>query len=204
MKKLLTVFFLIQSLAVFSQENEEIRTLFGNDLKFGGYGSYDMKFTSFKNHQGLLLGGKGGWILNHQLVIGGGGWGLSTPVRFTLSDGLGNDSSARLNFGYGGVLFEYIIFPTSPVHIAIPLLIGSGSSKLYYRDHNLFFNDALIESSTFFVIDTGIDFQMNLLKFMRLSVGLGYRYVSGTFLANLDDKSLSGLSINASFKFGYF
>ncbi|HPD65088.1 MAG TPA: hypothetical protein P5050_05965 [Bacteroidia bacterium] len=204
MKRLLLAIILLNATAAFSQNDDEIKTLFGNELKFGGYGSFDMKFTSISNHASLLLGGKGGCILNHQLVLGGGGWGLSTPVRLVLSDGLGHDSTGRLNFGYGGVLFEYMLFPTKAINLSIPLLIGSGSAKLYYRDYNLFFDNALIESSTFFVLEPGIDIQLNLLSFMRFSLGASYRLISGTFLENLDDRDMSGLSINASFKFGYF
>ena len=203
MKKILTLLSLFITFSAFSQENDEIQTLLGNDLKYGGYGSYDMHFSTIDGKAGLLLGGKGGMILNHKLVLGGGGYGLANRTRLTLTDDQGNDSVGRLNFGYGGVLLEYIIFPENAVHVSIPVLIGSGSAKIYNFQYD-FTSDPLIESSTFLLLEPEINVELNLLTFMRFSLGASYRLVSGTFLENISDSGLSGLSVNASVKFGYF
>jgi len=204
MKNIVTALFVLLFVTVLKAQNDdEIQTLLGNDLKYGAYGSFDMRFSNFNNKAGLLLGGKGGIILNHQLVIGGGGYGLTNRTHITLSDGMGNDSTGRLNFGYGGVLLEYIAFHAKAVHFSVPLLIGSGSAKIYSYDFN-FFDNSLIEASTFMVLEPGIDIELNLLSFMRFGIGASYRYIAGTYMENLNDGQLSGLSINASFKFGYF
>jgi len=203
MIKYLIVLFVFTTNILLAQNNDEIQTLLGNELKYGGYGSFDMRFSNFDAKAGLLLGGRGGVILNHKLVIGGGGYGLANRTRVTLTDLNGNDSMGRMNFGYGGILLEYIFFPQKPFHFAVPLLIGSGSTKIYNISDD-FFSNSLIESSTFLLLEPGIDIELNLLKFVRFTCGASYRLASGTFLQNLNDNDLSGLSINASFKFGYF
>jgi len=194
---------IFMALTLKAQDDTEIKTLLGSDIKYGIYGGFDMRFSNFDNKAGLMLGGKGGIILNHQIAIGGGGYGLSNRARITLVDDLGNDSIGRLNFGYGGVLIEYIAFPTKPVHFSVPFMIGSGSAKIYSYDAGIFDN-SLIEASTFLLLEPGIDIELNMLSFMRFGIGASYRLVSGTFMRNLNDKDLSGLSINVSFKFGYF
>ena len=114
--------------------------------------------------------------------------------------------------GYGGLFLEYILFPKSAVHLSIPLIIGAGgttlNAKKYQDDSNLNPNEwalyEYVESSGFFLLEPGLNVELNMAKFFRLSAGANYRYVSGTNLQRLSDNDLSGVNFNITFKFGGF
>lgn len=211
MKKLITLVFVVASFSLFAQDDlkkkDEIQTLFGGDMAAGFYGSYDMKVTSYNQNAGLMTGGKGGWIIDHRFVVGGGGYGLSTNSRFDITPNSSGDSIANMRCGYGGLLIEYILWPTKPVHIAFPVMIGAGGVQIHESENGYFTeytSGRLLERSSIFVLEPGIDLELNLMKWMRFGVGVGYRYVYGSNLINVSDGDLSNLSMNFSFKFGYF
>jgi hypothetical protein len=212
MKKQCTLFMLMfLGLTVFAQDNpgknDEIKTLFGGEVSAGFYGSYDMKLTAFNSNAGLMTGGKGGWIIDHKFVIGGGGYGLSTRSPFDVSNTGSGDSIANLSCGYGGLLLEYILWPTKPVHVSFPIMIGAGGVNIY-ESSEAFFSEysigRLLERSSVFVAEPGANLELNLLKWFRFGLGLSYRYVYGSNLKNVSDNELSNLSMNFCFTFGYF
>jgi hypothetical protein len=48
----------------------------------------------------MMAGGRGGWVINHSLIIGGGGYGITTEVNAT--EGANRRSGPLdLQFGYG-------------------------------------------------------------------------------------------------------
>lgn len=59
----------------------EDETLLGGEIESGGYGALVVKFGHIKGEGGILVGVQGGWIVNHTLVIGGGGYGLANNIR---------------------------------------------------------------------------------------------------------------------------
>src|SRR4051794_928589 len=58
---------------------EQPRTLLSRPFQSGGYGAPVVSYTRFAGTDSVLIGARGGWVLNHQLVIGGGGFGLARP-----------------------------------------------------------------------------------------------------------------------------
>ena len=91
------------------------QTLISGDIEHGGYGGPVFKFTQIGPNQdyGYLVGGQGGWIINHQFVLGGGGYGLSNNIP---ADWLPESpdlyptfGTQYLNFGYGGLFLAYKI-----------------------------------------------------------------------------------------------
>ena len=206
----------------------EIKTLFGNIEDHGIYGAFSLRYNSVDSRDGILIGGRGGWIINHSLVIGGGGYGFFNEQREskTLSKYLDPNNKYNLAGGYGGVLMEFIISPKSPIHISVPVLIGAGSvdfAKNIFDDNNFNSNDSDksgdLDNSSFFVLEPGIEIEMNLFQFLRVSLGAYYRYTSNitleeTFTNTEDNTSekivladkdvLRGFSFGINFKFGKF
>ncbi|MCD4736961.1 MAG: hypothetical protein K8R53_13030 [Bacteroidales bacterium] len=196
------------------EEDEEFKTLFGNAGSSGGYGAPELRLTTINNETSLMMGGRGGWIIGHSFVIGGGGCGLVTNNIFEYTERIeGMDSTRNYNIdmGYGGLLLEYIAFPKSAVHIAVPVLIGAGGANLSYEIYNI--NDPqwndwnkweYVESSAFFFVEPGLEVEFNMTKFFRLNMGASYRFVEGTDLKRLSDDDLTGMSFNLTLKFGKF
>ncbi len=221
MARIFCILLLFIALTSFGQDEEvEFKTIFsGNNQSSGGYGAPELKVGPINGETSLFVGGRGGWIIGHKFVLGGAGYGLTTNNTFMedLADkpiGVGADSTRTIDIGmgYGGLLLEYILFPKSAIHLSFPLIIGAGGSTLnakkYQDSSNLNPNEwALydyVESSGFFLLEPGINVELNMAKFFRLTAGANYRYISGTNLQRLSDNDLSGVNFNITFKFGGF
>ena len=199
------------SYTVVAQDNEgdEMQTLFGDgEVTFGGYGGPKVAYSSFDGKDIWLVGGRGGVIINHSLVLGGAGYGIvNSPIytNFTHRD-LTYDE-AYLQGGYGGFIIEGIIWPKKIVHISVPVLIGAGgimfTDQRYPDEHSDFQNHVIVHNA-FFVVEPGVEVELNVVRFMRLTAGVSYRYAPKLELPNIDSGAFNSLTTSISFKFGKF
>ena len=190
-----------------STQPEGIKTLFDNDrpISSGGYGAFQMKFSEYLGDGALLLGGKGGWVINHRFVLGGGGYGLSNSIfneKVADNHPIPN-ARARLQMGYGGVLLEPIAMHDKVFHLSFPILIGGGGAEYQIFDPGNVFNST-IRSDGFFFVEPGIDLEINVLYWMRINVGMSYLYTSNIDLPDTPDDVFRTLAGNLTFKFGKF
>jgi hypothetical protein len=194
MKGILTIIVLFMATFVYAQDEpqEEFQTLFGSDYNSGGYGALEFRFGQVNNNMSLLLGGRGGWVIGNKFVIGGGGYGMTT------NNILGNNqliagvdsTDLKLGLGYGGIMLEYIAMPHKAIHFSFPLILGAGgasvSKKIYDPNNTInsedWTNYEIVESSGFFVVEPGVNVDLNLIKFMRISFGAKYSVITGTNL----------------------
>jgi hypothetical protein len=190
-----------------TSHEDEAQTLIGSGhITNGGYGAPELKFTQIQGNWGLMMGGRGGWIINHTFSIGGGGYGLLTSHKIENYQPP-FDTTVYLRTGWGGLFLEYINCSNSLVHFTINALIGGGGAvytramkDVMYYDYN----GRAYETSAFFVLEPGATVDLNVTKFMRISLGAGYRIISGLNLSRTTNKDLGGASINLAFKFGKF
>jgi hypothetical protein len=174
------------------------QTLITGDITSGGFGGPVLKVTEFDGDVGLMMGLRGGWVINRSLVIGAAGYGLNQDYY--------DPSDRDLNLGYGGGFVEYVILSDKLVHLSVNTLIGgggvnyvSGRSRWYWDDDPDF--DDFVDG--FFVAEPGVDLVLNVTKFFRLGMGFSYRYVDGVELEGLSDSDISGPSANFTFNFGW-
>ena len=186
---------LLVAFPAFAQEE----TLIKGDIESGGFGGPVVKFTSMNGEAGILVGGRGGWIINHSLIIGGGGYGLANNIKAKV---LGPNGERYLNFGYGGVELEYVSQPARLVHLSYMVLVGGGGVN--WRDENLRAGSMNQESDTFFILEPEVNVSLNVTQYFRLSAGVSYRYVSGSSSAVSSNPDLSGPSGIIVFRFGKF
>ncbi|MCF8366532.1 MAG: hypothetical protein K9H16_12165 [Bacteroidales bacterium] len=219
-KTVLSILFAFAAMATFAQDKaqpQEMRTIFGgqNDrIAHGGYGALNVEYGQIDGKDAVLVGGRGGWIINHRLVLGLGGKGIASTVSYPYEDaGSLFNEKYYLNGGYGGFLIEPIIAPFSPVHVSFPVLIGGGgvAYSLQYKYQNNWDNSywETIDASAFFVVEPGMEINLNLVKFMRISFGGYYRFTSGLALEDpFGEKApkdlIDGFSAGVSLKFGKF
>lgn len=188
-------------------------TLFGEgDIDHGGYGGPQLKIGRVAAGDAVFFGGKGGWIIDHNLVIGGGGWGMTNrrdaPER--LQPRAPSDTRRVINLGYGGGLIEYFIRPEKVVHGTVGLLIGGGGLNLRNRDADcrgdrecMDENDEGLHDS-FFILEPEAGLEVNVVKFMRVNAGVTYRYVTGIGGIGFDNDDLRGFSGTLTLRFGQF
>ena len=203
-RKILTLAFLALSVFGFSQE---IKTVFKSDTNtYGGYGGPLIKMSHINNDWGLIIGGKGGVVINRKLAFGGIGEALITNNDF-FGDNLNGDEHSPLNLTYaaGGVFLEYIFNLESPVHISIPINLMAGGIAI--TDNTCISDnkcDTEVESSGSFIIEPGVNLEFNLSKHFISAINISYRQVFGSSLVNLKNEDLSGVSMGIILKFGDF
>lgn len=208
MKKIIVIIIIAMlSISAFAQEDE---TLLEGKIEHGGFGGPVVKFSNIKDEFALLVGGYGGWFVNHTFLIGAGGYGLAT--RINASDAAqakyGTGEQLKLMFGYGGGVLEYVNKSNKLVHYSISTLIGAGGVVYTERDHYDYDEndeeDHVGPSDAVFVLEPALNIELNIASFFRVNAGASYRMVSGVNLEGLKNSDLSGPSANLALKFGLF
>jgi hypothetical protein len=171
--------------------------LIGDKIESGGFGAPVWKTTQLNGELAFLSGGRGGWIVNHTLVIGGGGYGTLTDVQTSLVSGDGNKLYLRME--YSGFELEYIRHSSRLVHWTVKTLFGGGRIQL--REHD---PGRLVKSDNFFVADANVNAELNVLKWMRVNAGAGYRLVFGIETEGLGNGDIGGPEAQVTVKFGKF
>lgn len=184
------------TLSVYGQGDTE--TLISGDIESGGYGGPVVKIGQIQGKSGIFVGGQGGWIINHQFVLGGGGYGLTNDI---LMEDIESTEDLYLNFGYGGLFVEYIIAPKKLLHFTVNSLIGAGGVS--FRDKDYEQTDSYDDDS-FFVLEPGVSLALNLHKHIRITLGGTYRYITGVDLEGTSNSDLSCATFEVRLKFGSF
>lgn len=198
-----------------STTDEPMRTLLGGgkDLANGGWGAPTASYTRIMGQDAMLVGVRGGWIINHRFTLGLAGHGLVTNVSNLAYDQHLVDSGAQLRgksrfyMGYGGLLLEPVIAYRSPVHITLPVIIGAGGCT-YGVNEDLpvdfdpyTYNE---DAQAFFVVEPGIELEMNVIPLVRVGLGASYRYTSAIDMPATDKDALHGINAGLSVKVGRF
>lgn len=200
---------LITSVAMAQEQIHEIKpkpkikTVMGGDSHISGFGTLDLKTTEIKDELALLPGISAGMIMNDHFVLGIAGYGIATKVGF---DGQIPAQRLYLYGGYGGLLLGGIIAPKEVIHAYIPVIVGAGGAYVTEEAFDdLGQNDNTFDESTaYFVVEPGIEVEVNITKFFRFSLGGSYRWVRQSELVNLTDRDLSNYNGYVSLKFGGF
>lgn len=180
---------------------QEIETLITKDRQsttsYIGFGGPLLGATQINKDLGVFIGGKGGVVVNKKVALGGIGFGMVNSPDFTGNNLSGNtDAQLQMSYGAGGVFFEYVFNIENLIHFSIPINIMAGGIHIY--DDNA---ETEIESSALFIIEPGINIDINVSKHYTQSLYISYRQALGSSLINLDDKNISRLNIGLIFKF---
>ena len=180
---ILCVLVVVVPLVASAQEETLVR---GDGIESGGYGGPVIKFMSLAGNFGIIVGGRGGWIINHTFVIGGGYYGMASNIKI---DGSTTDLE------YGGFELEYIWQSDRVLHFTIHVGLGGGRVQMidpYNEDR-------------FFYVEPTVNLEVNLIKWFRINAGIGYLWVDNIQgmpgLSTSDVRSVTGTIV---FKFGWF
>jgi hypothetical protein len=197
------VYFMISLMALStSLLAQETQTLFNtgeqSELKYSGFGGPIFLATDFNNEIGICIGGKGGVVINETLAFGGIGFGMVNPLEFAGSN-LSDDENTPLEmtYGAGGVFFEYIFNYGDRVEISVPLNLMAGGVNVNEPG-----TVSKVESTTFFLVEPGINIDLKISEFYTQSFFISYRQAIGSSLINVDAANISGLNVGLMFKFG--
>lgn len=172
-------------------------TLISGDIENGGFGGPVCKIGSVYQEAALMIGGRGGWVINHQFVLGAGGYGLMTDIASK------EDSNLEMNMGYGGVEIEYIKRPNKLIHLSFMTLLGGGGAG--FSEHHTSDWDENYEYDTFFIAEPSVHMMLNVTEFFRIGLGGSHRFVTGINNGSeLSNSDLSGPTLIITLKFGNF
>jgi hypothetical protein len=178
-----------------AQEQDSTNSLFGSAVKVSEIWTPEVKINSIQGDVGTLIGFYGGAVFNQSILLGiSGGVNLGHP---------------RVNYGYFGALGQYIYKPSNLWHCSGQVILAYGSTKDYENPkEGLLDNFWNISGASFFMMEPGINLELNLSKRLTLVTGISYRYVSGLNEANenlqithVTNKDLSGINFNIGLKF---
>jgi len=210
---------------LFAQDSaNSIETLVPSIHHNGGYGTFSTRFSPVAGQLGTIIGGYGGWFFNKSLMIGGGGFGLTSNNQRLLNSATGGRGSQSIDFGYGGGIIEYIAFSDKLLHYGANVLIAGGGVELSQQSlsaPNLPIGVtsglpiASSARSSVFVLEPSIFAEMNLSPSVRANLGISYRFVSGLDSSRFNERvraafeglssaDFSGLSVTLQVKFGKF
>jgi hypothetical protein len=213
MNKLLVIIaFMIFAAPAFSQtekDSDHIQTLFreGAIRSSGGYAAISNKMTSLDGQFANMVEMYGGWYINHRLLLGIGGNAVTNDI--VVPDQFKVDPTVDLSYMYSqfGLVTEYVIGSNRTVHLVANAMTGAGFTLQYQRNlyhENRNYRNIGLDENWFFVVEPGVQLEINLFKWMRFSPGYSYRFVHGSSAAGLRDSDLSGSSLNLTLKFGRF
>lgn len=203
---------LVLFLFTMSMSAQEQETLFDAPVEHGGFGALVTKVTPVRGELGVMVGGYGGWLINHRFMIGAGGYGLTNNVRASAEaeshysiDG----ERLYLEFGYGGLMFEYIYAPHKLVHLNLHTLIGAGGVNYREDWHDYVDGDSnrrrYGRGNAVFVVEPTLSVEVNVTTWFRIAAGGSYRFVGGIDdLIGIESTDLAGPSGTLSLKFGKF
>ncbi|MCE5249826.1 hypothetical protein LLG96_06350 [bacterium] len=211
--RIMILFMMLAVLAapVFAEEEETLFSGYSGNFVPGGFISPDFKVTPINGKTELLVGGRGGWIINHSFSIGAAGYGLVTipkapkVARIAEDDVTGELRDMRIGMGYGGLQLEYVFMPQKLVHASISTLVGGGGIGYFDIDDDDDDHDSgLEESDGFFVFEPAVEGTVNVTKYFRISAGVSYRVIGGLDVKGLETSDLQGLAGSLTFRFGVF
>lgn len=177
------------------------------DKKFRMYISANVGYTAINEQDAILIGGDIVYNPNRNFGIGLTGKGFTSRQELDteLNDTFGYSG------GYGGMLIEASFFPKSVFHITTSVMFGAGEI-VYGRLDTVSSTITQIEDQkTIFVLEPTVNFEMNVIKYVRFGFGLSYRDTSNAGLKYqisentiMGAKDFEGFSFNAFVKIGIF
>ena len=193
-----------------SKNENGIETVFrGGATSVRGYGALTNKFTTIRGDYANLVGVYGGVYINHKFMIGVGGAAMTNRLDVPLQ--YSTDPLRDLNYEYGqfGLVTEYVIGSNKAFHVAFNLFSGAGFTMQNDRDEwdddEFDWNDDKThDTNWFFVAEPGVQFEINVFKWMRFSPGISYRAAFASDGLGMRDSDISNISYNATLKFGRF
>lgn len=223
----LSVVFALFTTSLTGQETDkaEYRTLFDNQkpLNISGFGGPLIEFSSIGKDEFAVSVGGGGAVLINNVFFGGYGAGLATIHHADLKIYNPNQnkwtdySDNTINFGHGGFWAGAILKPHQAIHLSVSSKFGWGEISLIQEEFDE--PHLYLLADRVFVVTPQLEVEANLARWLKLNVGVGYRFVAGVnrtydfydanknFVEKRDlykAKDFSKPEVTISFLFGWF
>lgn len=186
--------------------------LFKGNIKHGWYVSFGNYYQQINKKDASSFHFTGAWVIDKKVAIGLTGYGFSgNNGRLTFKDSTEKD--IYLDGGCGGITIEPIIMANRRIHITFPVFVGAGGFVLNSKDDLNYSTSSnyskntktkKIDAKSAFVLEPGVDIEINVFKFMKLGIGAKYRHTSDVKLNGFSKDILKGFSFGWNLKFGKY
>ncbi len=191
---------------------QQVQTVFkGHGInRSGGYAAISNKFTTINGDFANMPEIYGGWFVNSKFLIGASLAATTNYIPAPYSFDQPTDQKMTYQYGQFGLMTEYVFASNKAVHLVANMTTGAGFTLRYDRndwddfDDSDEWDDDDHNANCFFVIEPGVQLEINLLKWMRFAPGVSYRKTFGAKGDGLSDSDLSNVSYNLTLKFGRF
>jgi len=160
----------------------------------------DFRIGKVDGSTARLAGAYGGWVIDNNLLVGGGGYWLT------------NGSRTR-DLAYGGAVIGWLARTDAPLGFGARTLIGFGEATLsdsimilgepFDRDRGRVLRAPMtvraIFRERFFVAEPQADLLIRVTRQLRMDLGVAYRAIGG---ASREDSRLRGASGSVSLQIG--
>lgn len=184
---------------------QETQTLFSSDVRHGGYGAPVFGFTMVNGQPAYLRGTRGAWVITmesgHGVNLGLGSYRTVTHVAPSGWPHTGIDRP-DISTRYSGFEIEYVNRSMDLIHYSIQALVGSGTVRYEYDDVDEL--DLHKTSDDYFALQPGVNANLNVTSWFRLSGGVYYRYAGSVTLDGTGSAGLSGVTSYVALRFGAF
>jgi hypothetical protein len=163
---------------------QEMRYLFGGKgkVKVSGFIAPIMEYSAMGDKFAFFMGGGGAILFNQAFFFGAYGEGLTTQyyedINYPTIDfpDIGEPFEERISFGHGGFWLGYIHHSQAPIHAGISSRFGWGSISPWEDDYKPNYSSEFADHV--FVIIPQLEAEFNFFKWLKLNVGVGYRFVT--------------------------
>jgi hypothetical protein len=172
-----------------AQDTEEPQYLFDmKNIKLSGFGCVISDYSMVDNNFAISSGGGGALLFNYNYFVGFYGLNLVTDIprenifsRF--HDPISNPLAPiyvnlQLSFENSGLWFGYINNHKKLIHWGANMKVGQGLIALYDKTKKYDKTDYLFKDNVF-VASPEVEVEVNLLRWFKVNVGVGYRFVAG-------------------------
>jgi len=164
--------------------------------KVGGYGGPLVRWGKIAGRDAAFAGGRGGVIINHQLIFGGTGMSLATD-----SIPAPKDSERNIGLNLGGLTVGYTFFPQEVLH-ATALATSGWGNLTYNREDEDGENNTISDSVNF--VEPEVLFEANVTKWFHAGLSLSYRHLAGVDKNKVTESAMRGFTAGMAFNFGNF
>lgn len=201
------ILFLMLSLQTKAQSSGEVRTIFRSGPS-SGYGVISNKFTSVYGSYANMPEVYGGWFINKKFLLGIGGGATSNYIPVPVEESVSPTKRMSYLYGQAGLVNEFVIASNGAIHPVFHWFNGAGFSLQYERPEwdeleDTHYTEEADDLRWFYITEPGIQIELNLFRWMRVSPGISYRFAFDNKTRSIN-KDVSGPSASIALKFGKF
>jgi hypothetical protein len=178
---------LVGTLMVSTAFGQKDETLFSKLKLTGAWGGTAFNFAQIGENYTTLQGGYGGLEFGKDFFIGYGR--LASIGDFYINDG----SNDRYRMDYNGLILGYSPRSHKTLHLQTNVLLGGGSIR----------NLETADSDEYLAVQPYLGVELNVVRWMRIGIGGGYRAVFSDNDSAIPSADLSNAFAEVKFKFGW-